>query len=155
MMKQLGSGKGYRRPFETDELKKQDEALKKKKKEWHDEQQRVKEIEEEIKRLEQERQKVSSLQLFSQDEEEVPQDERRSWYMKNETEANDEKVKPSGSKNEDEELSTKEMLKILMKSQERTLEIALKATVSLQKKQEMKSQVSRKSLKEIGQKINE
>ena len=50
--------------------------------------------------------------------------------MKNEPEADDEKVKSSGSKDKDDELSTKEMLKILMQSQERTMEIALKATVS-------------------------
>ena len=45
-------------------------------------------------------------------------------------EANDEKVKSSGSQNKDEELSAKEMLKILMESQERAMEIALKAAVS-------------------------
>ena len=70
--------------FEADELKKQDEALKKKKKGRYDEQQRVKRIEEEIRRLEQEKQKVSNVQLFSQEEEEVSQDDLRSWCMKKE-----------------------------------------------------------------------
>ena len=65
--------KRMQRTFEADELKKQDEALKKKKKEWYEEQQRVKKIEEEIKRLEQERQRIPTVQLFNQ-EEEVPQD---------------------------------------------------------------------------------
>ncbi len=88
--------KRIQKTFEADELKKQDEALKKKKKEWHDEQQRVKRIEEEIRRLEQEKQKVSNVQLFSQEEEEVPQDDLHSWRMKKEPEADDEKVKSSG-----------------------------------------------------------
>ena len=57
--------------FEADELKKQDEALQKKKKEWHDEQQRLKRIEQEIRSLEKEKQKVSSFQLFSQGEDYV------------------------------------------------------------------------------------
>ena len=67
--------KRIQKTFEADELKKQDEALKKKKKEWYDEQQRVKKIEEEIKRLEQEKQKVSNVQLFSQEDSEEPQDD--------------------------------------------------------------------------------
>jgi hypothetical protein len=115
--------------FEADELKKQDEALQKKKKEWYDEQERLKRIEQEIRSLEREREKVPSFQLFSQ-EEEVPKDELHSWYMKKEPEAADGKSKSSSSKEKDEELSTKEMLKILMQSQERTMQIALKATVS-------------------------
>ena len=126
--------KRIQKTFEADELKRQDEALKKKKKEWYDEQQRVKKIEEEIKRLEQEKQKVSNVQLFSQEDSEEPQDDLHTWCMKNEQDADDEKVKSSGSKDKDDELSTKEMLKILMKSQERTMEIALKATVSPSKK---------------------
>ena len=59
--------------FEADELKKRNAALEKKKKEWFDEQQRVKKIEDEIRRLEEERQKVPNLQLFSQDDEEAQQ----------------------------------------------------------------------------------
>ena len=38
--------------------------------------------------------------------------------------------KSSGSKDKDDELSTKEMLKISMQRQGRTMEIALKATLS-------------------------
>ena len=54
--------------------------------------------------------------------------------MKKEQDADDEEEKSSGSKDKDDELGTKEMLKILMKSQERTMDIALKATVSPSKR---------------------
>ena len=113
--------------FEADELRKQDEALQKKKKEWYDEQERLKRIEQEIKSLEREREKIPSFQLFSQ-EKEVPKDELHSWHMGKEPEVveeADEKNKSSSSKEKDDELSTKEMLKILMQSQERTMQIAL------------------------------
>ena len=62
--------------------------------------------------------------------------------------------KSSGSKGKDDELSTKEMLKILMQSQERTMEIALKAAISPSKKDEDEMKLKRKK-KEIGQKTKE
>ena len=93
--------KRIQKTFEADELKKQDEALKKKKKEWFDEQQRVKKIEEEIKRLEQEKQKVSNVQLFSQEDSEEPQDDLHTWYTKKDPVVEDEKEKSSGSKDKD------------------------------------------------------
>ena len=86
--------------------------------------------------------KISSFQLFEQ---EVQKDELHSWYMEKDpqvanqqvaqTEEVVEKNKSSSSKEKDDELSTKEMLKILMQSQERTMQIALKATVSPSKEE--------------------
>ena len=122
--------KMIQKTFEADELRKQDEALKKKKKEWFDEQQRVKKLEDEIQRLEREKQRIPQLQLFSQGEDDVPKehekDELHAWYEKSEKRGEGDS-KSSGSKDKDDELSTKEMLKILTQSQERTMEIALKA----------------------------
>ena len=74
--------------------------------------------------------------MFNQ-EEGSQDDELHSWYTKKEPEAADEKGNSSSSKEkDDDELSTKEMLKILMQSQERTMQIALKATVSPSKEKE-------------------
>ena len=106
--------------------------MKKHKKEWFDEQQRVKRLEEKIQRLDREKQRIIQLQLFSQGKDDVPNehenDELHAWYEKNEK-RDEGDSKSSGSKDKDDELSTKEMLKILMQSQERTVEIALKATL--------------------------
>ena len=63
--------KRMQKTFEADELKKQDEALKKKKKEWFDEQRRVKKLGDEIQRLEREKQRIPQVQLFSQGEDDV------------------------------------------------------------------------------------
>ena len=122
--------------------------MQKKKKEWFDEQQRVKKIEQEIKRLEKEKQKIPQVQLMSQEaDEEISQDDLHEWCaVKEEKKEADEQMKSSSSKDKDDKLSTKEILKILMQSKERTMEIALKAAVSLSKEDKDEESRLRKEL---------
>ena len=68
------------------------------------------------------------------------------YDVKNEKEEADEQMKSSSSKDKDDELSTKEMLKILMQSQERTMKIALKAVVSPSKEDKDEESRLRKEL---------
>ena len=64
------------RTFEADELKKRNAALERKKKEWYDEQERIKKLEQEIKSLEKEREETRSFSCL---------DKRRKFRRMNST----------------------------------------------------------------------
>ena len=100
--------KRVQKTFEADQLRKQDEALRNKRKDWIDEQRRVKKLQDKIQRLEREKQRIPQVQLFSQGEEdfskEQEKDELHAWYEKR----FEGDSKSSGSKDKDDELSARD-----------------------------------------------